>query len=102
MSNKVDQHTPELLALTAERDHLRAEVNRLRGEVEELQRALATARQEVSDKAAITAERDLYLRELEEFWKEKMVDLDKNGVDLGKTILEIEEEYRARGLLDGD
>ena len=79
--------------LTAERDQLCAEVA-------ELRRALDEARQEVCDKAAITAERDLYLRELEVFWAEKIADMNKNGIEFGEIIAEIEQDLRTRGMLD--
>lgn len=87
--------------LTAERDQLRAEADRLRVEVAELRRALDDARQEVRDKAAVLAERDLYLRELEGFWAEKIADMDKNGLDFGEVIAEMEQDLRAKGMLDG-
>jgi hypothetical protein len=80
--------------LTAERDRLRAEVA-------ELRQALDAARQELRDKAAIMAERDLYLRELEEFWVDRMAEADKDGVDLGEFITELEQDLRTRGMLDG-
>ena len=72
----------------------------LRAEVAELRRALEEARHELSDKAAITAERDQYLQQLEIFWAEAIADMNKNGVDLGEIIAEIEEDMRARGQLD--
>jgi uncharacterized coiled-coil DUF342 family protein len=87
--------------LTAERDQLREEVARLRAEAAELRRALDAAQQEVRDKAAIVAERDLYLQELEEFWRERIADMNKNGFDFGEVIAEIEQDLRSRGLLDG-
>ncbi|HEY7157874.1 MAG TPA: hypothetical protein VH575_28205 [Gemmataceae bacterium] len=79
--------------LTAERDRLRAEVA-------ELRQMLDAARQELRDKAAIVAERDLYLRELEEFWAERIAEADKNGTDLGEFIVELERDLHARGMLD--
>jgi hypothetical protein len=69
--------------------------------VAELRQALDVARQELRDKTANVAERDLYLRELEEFWAERIADTDKNGVDAGEVIAEIEQDLRARGMLDG-
>lgn len=78
--------------LTAERDQLREEANRLRAEVAELRRALEEGQREVRDKAAIVAERDLYLRELEECWAEKITDADKNGNDFGELIAELERD----------
>jgi predicted nucleic acid-binding Zn-ribbon protein len=89
-----------LQELTAERDQLREEANRLRAEVAELKRALEQAQQELRDKAAIVAERDLYLRELEEFWAEKIADTDKNGMDFGEFIAELERDLDVRGTLD--
>jgi predicted nucleic acid-binding Zn-ribbon protein len=74
--------------------------NRLRNEVTELQRALEEARQELRDKAAIAAERDQYLQELERFWGEAIEDMNKNGVDLGEVIAEIERDMTAVGQLD--
>jgi hypothetical protein len=59
-------------------------------QVAELRQALDAARQEVRDKAAIMAERDLYLRELEEFWVKRIADADKNGTDFGAFIAELE------------
>ena len=86
--------TPEAIRdLTAERDRLRTEVS-------ELRRALDEARREVGDRAAIAAERYLYLRELEEFWAEKIADMDKNGIALGEVVAEVERDLRARGMLD--
>lgn len=87
--------------LTVERDQLRAEVHRLHAEVAELRQTLDAARQEVRDKAAIVAERDLYLQQLEELMAEKIADMDKNGIDMGEVIAEIEQDLRARGMLDG-
>lgn len=95
-----DLTTKVVQELTAERDQLREEVNRLRAEVAESRRALEKAQQEVRDKAAIVAERDCYLQELEGFWAEKIAYLDKNGVDIGDVIAEIEQDFRERGLLD--
>jgi uncharacterized coiled-coil DUF342 family protein len=86
--------------LTTERDQLRAEADRLRAEAAELRHALDEARQEVRDKAAIMAERDLYLRELEGFWGEKIAEMDKNGLDFGEVIAEMEQDLRAKGMLD--
>lgn len=80
--------------LIAERDHLRTEMA-------ELRQALDAARQEVRDKAAIMAERDLYLRELEEFWAERIAEVNKNGVDFGDFLAELEQDLRSRGMLDG-
>jgi predicted nucleic acid-binding Zn-ribbon protein len=96
-----DLETKVVQDLTAERDQLREEANRLRAEVAELRRALEQAQQEVHDKAAIVAERDLYLRELEELWGEKIAEMDKNGVDFGQFIAELEHDLNARGTLDG-
>lgn len=62
------------------------ERDRLRAEVAELRHALDEARQELCDKAAITAERDLYLQQLEIFWSEAIADMDKNGVDFGEIV----------------
>jgi hypothetical protein len=87
--------------LTVERDQLREDANRLRAEVAELRRALEQAQQELRDKAAIVAERDLYLRELEEFWAEKIADADKNSVDFGEFLAELERDLGVRGILDG-
>ena len=92
-----DLATKVVQELTTERDQLREEVNRLRSEAAELRRALEEAQR---DKAAIVAERDCYLRELEEFWAEKIADLDKNGVDIADVIAEIERDLRERGQLD--
>jgi SMC interacting uncharacterized protein involved in chromosome segregation len=96
-----DLATKVVQELTAERDQLREEVNRLRTEAAELRRALEDAQREVQDKAAIVKERDCYLQALEEFWQERMAELDKNGVDFGDVVAEIEQDFRARGLLDG-
>src|SRR5262245_8127535 len=87
--------------LTAERDQLREESIRLRAEVAELRRALEQAQQELRDKADIVAERDLYLRELEEFWAEKIAKSKKNGVDFGEFIAELERDLGVQGRLDG-
>ncbi|SRR5579871_725274 len=87
--------------LTVERDQLREEANRLRAELAELRRALEQAQQELRDKATIVAERDLYLRELEEFWAEKIAETKKNSVDFGEFIAEMERELGMRGTLDG-
>lgn len=85
--------------VTAERDRLRAEVA-------ELRRALDEARLELRDKAAITAERDQLLKSLYALWpkddlitEEDIAEMDKNGVDFGDIIAEIETDLRARGLL---
>jgi predicted RNase H-like nuclease (RuvC/YqgF family) len=101
MGSNNDLATKLVQELTAERDRLREEVNRLHAEAAELRRALEKAQQEVRDKAAIVAERDLYLRELEAFWAEKIADMDKNGVDFGEFITELERDLEARGTLDG-
>jgi predicted RNase H-like nuclease (RuvC/YqgF family) len=101
MESNNDLATKVLQELTAERDQLRQEADRLRAEAAELRRALEAAQQEVRDKAAIVAERDLYLRELEAFWREKIADMDKNGVDLGEFITELERDLEAQGTLDG-
>lgn len=100
MGSNNDRATKVVQELTSERDQLREEVERLRAEAAELRRALEAAQQQVRDKVAIAAERDCYLQALEEFWKERMADLDKNGVDFGDVIAEIEQDLRERGLLD--
>lgn len=87
--------------LTTERDQLREETNRLRVEVTELKRALDEAQRAVRDKDAIEAERDLYLRELEEFWTEKIAETQKNGADFREFIAELERDLGVRGTLDG-
>jgi len=87
--------------LTTERDQLHEEANRLRAEVVELRRALEEARQEARDRAAIMVERDRYLQALEELMAEKIADMDKNGLDFGGFIAEIEQDLRGRGMLDG-
>jgi hypothetical protein len=87
--------------LDLSQDQLRGEVDRLRAEIVELRQALDAARQEVRDKAAIVAERDLYLRELEGFWAERIADVDKNGMDLGELIAELERDLDAQGMSDG-
>ena len=86
--------------LTDERDKLREEVDRLHAKLTELRGALDHARQEASDKAAVVAERDLYLQHLEMLWAEKIADMDKNGIRVGDIVAEIEADFRARGLLD--
>jgi hypothetical protein len=86
--------------LTAERDQLRNEVTHLRAEIAELNRALEDARKEVSDKAAIVAERDLYYRELESLMAEKIAYMNAHGIDGSEVIAEIEADLRARGMLD--
>lgn len=94
--------TPKVVQdLTAERDQLREEVDCLRTEAAELRRALEEAQREVRDKAAIAAERDVYLHALEEFWADRIADMDKNGLDFGEFITELEQDLRGRGLLDG-
>lgn len=101
MASNNDRARKVVQELTAERDQLREEADRLRAEGAELRRALKAAQQEVRDKAAIVAERDLYLRELEAFWVEKMAAMDKNGADFGDFINELDRELEARGTLDG-
>jgi len=101
MGSNNDLATKIVQELTAERDQLREESNRLRAEVAELRCALEKSQLEVRDKAAIVAERDLYLRELEAFWAEKVADMDKNGVDLGEFIAELERGVGVQGTRDG-
>lgn len=94
--------------LRAENNRLREEAARLQAEVLELQRALEAAGEELKDKTAITAERDMYLKSLhfltrEEwtFTKEEIADLDKNGVPFDeKFIQELERDLRAQGSAD--
>lgn len=81
---------------------LNAERDRLRAEVVELRQALEAARQELRDKAAIVAERDLFLRELEGFRAERIADADKNGIDLVELIAELEQDLRMSGKLEPD
>lgn len=95
--------------LTAERDQLREETNRLRVQVAELRRALEEAQFEACDKAGIVAERDQYLRSLHallakdvQITPEDIAEMDKNGVDFGAIVEEIENEMRSRGLLNDD
>lgn len=96
-----DLATKVVQQLTTERDQLREEVNRLRAEGAELRCELEKAQHEVLDKDAIVAERDLYLRELETFWAEKIAYMDKNGVDFGEFITELERDLESRGTHDG-
>jgi chromosome segregation ATPase len=96
--------------LIAERDQLRAEVNRLEAEVAELKRSLDVAKQAVIDKAAITAERDQYLRSLyafyalmepqDQFEPEQLAEIERNPETLADVIAEIENDLRSRGMLD--
>ncbi len=88
--------------LTAERDRLRAEVAELRC-------ALDGARQEARDKNAIAAERDQYLKSLHALLSkdvhitpEDIAEMDKNGVEFGAIIAELENDLRSRGLLHGN
>ena len=96
-----DPATKVVQDLIFERDQLCEKVNQLRAEVAELRCALEKAQEEVRDKAVIVAERDLYLGDLEAFWAEKIADMDKNGVDLGEFIAELERDLEARGTLGG-
>ncbi len=90
-------------SLTAEANQLRQEVARLRAEGDELRRALDAAREELKDKAAITAERDEYLKSLHAllhedwtFTEEEIADLEKNGVTLDQQFFDdLEREMRS-------
>ena len=95
--------------LTTETNQFRDEAARLRAEVLELRRALEAAREELKDKAAITAERDGYrksvlalTREDFTFTAEEIADLDKNGVTLDEKFFEqLEHDLRTRGSSNG-
>jgi hypothetical protein len=83
-------HADAAAELTAERDRLRAEVS-------ELNRALDEAREELKDKAALTNERDVYLKALHKLlWKdvpfteEDIAEWDRTGLTLNQFIGEIE------------
>jgi hypothetical protein len=94
--------------LTAETNRLREEAARAQVETAELRRALDAAREELKDKAAIVAERDLYLKSLHgmmrEDWtisEEEIADLDKNGVEFNERFVEgLDRELRAQGSSD--
>jgi hypothetical protein len=84
-------------SLTSERDELRSEVACLQEEVRDLRQALTAAQQEVKDKAAITAERDQYLKALyhllyesSTFTAEDIAEMDKNGETLDQFLKELE------------
>jgi uncharacterized protein YlxW (UPF0749 family) len=109
MNSNNNQTTKAMQDVMAERDQLCAEANRLRAEVAELRRALEEAQREVSDKAAIVAERDSYLGALYDLLGKDVVitpqdiaEIQKNGVDFGEIVAEIENDLRSRGLLNGN
>jgi chromosome segregation ATPase len=94
--------------LTAETNRLREEAARFQAETAELQRALDAAREELKDMAAITAERDMYLKSLHgmtredwTFTQEEIADLEKNGVEFNEQFIEeLERDLRVQGSSD--
>lgn len=82
--------SPVFQELAAERDGFRAEVEQLR------QRLAA----EQAKRVAAEEERDGYLKalmlEVPPLTAEEVADMDRNGVELGQIIAELEEEWKLR------